>query len=24
LGFTLFLLYSHEGWTAALVCDSVY
>ena len=24
LGFTLFLLYSHKGWTAALVCDSVY
>jgi len=23
-GFTLFLLYSHEGWTASLVCDSVY
>jgi len=24
LGFTLFLLYSHKGWTAAIVCDSVY
>jgi len=24
LGFTLFLLYSHKGWTSALVCDSVY
>jgi len=24
LGFTLFLLYSHKGWTATLVCDSVY
>ena len=23
-GFTLYLLYSHKGWTAALVCDSVY
>jgi len=24
LGFTFFLLYSHKGWTASLVCDSVY
>ena len=24
LGFTLFLLYSYKGWTAALVYDSVY
>ena len=24
LGFTLFILSSHKGWTAALVCDSVY
>jgi len=24
LGFTLFLLYYHKGWTAALVCDSAY
>jgi len=24
LDITLFLLYSHEGWTATLVCDSVY
>ena len=24
LGFTLFLRYSYKGWTAALVCDSVY
>jgi len=24
LGFTLFLLYSHKGWSEALVCDSVY
>ena len=24
LGFTLFLLYSHKGWTATLVCDSFY
>jgi len=22
--FTLFLLYSHKRWTAALVCDSIY
>ena len=22
--FTLFILYSHKGWTSALVCDSVY
>jgi len=24
LSFTLFILYSLKGWTAALVCDSVY
>jgi len=24
MGFTLFSLYSHKGWIAALVCDSVY